>query len=180
MDITALEVLRVDELVLGPALDARGLRPRCNGDFVRSLNRPAMAFRECYEFLEVVLPFARPQETVRPKEVHVSDLHQLHGWRPEASRNKGEAYSGGDQSQCPVDLSGFVYNSYLDAARDKCIARILEPIAAWPDDERFVVEISNSHFFSLREAMIYWNGQNIGFLEENPTLEFEGVVIDNG
>ena len=32
-NFTAFEVLRVDELVLGPALDARGLRPRCNGDW---------------------------------------------------------------------------------------------------------------------------------------------------
>jgi hypothetical protein len=43
------------------------------------LKRPAMAFGELYEFLEVVLSFARPQETVRSKEVHVSHLHQLHG-----------------------------------------------------------------------------------------------------
>jgi len=52
------------------------------------LRRPTMVFGECYEFLEVVLPFAQPQKAVRSREVHVSHLHQLHGRRPEAGRNK--------------------------------------------------------------------------------------------
>jgi hypothetical protein len=73
-DITALEVF-------SPALDARLLR---RGHFLR---RPAMAFGELYEFLEVVLSFARPQKTICSKEVHVSHLHHLHAWRPEAGRN---------------------------------------------------------------------------------------------
>jgi hypothetical protein len=73
-DITALEVF-------SPALDARLLR---RGHFLR---RPAMAFGELYEFLEVVLSVARPQETICSKEIHVSHLHHLHAWRPEAGRN---------------------------------------------------------------------------------------------
>jgi hypothetical protein len=52
------------------------------------LNRPAMAFGERYKFLEVVLSFARPQETERSREVQVSHLYQFHDWRPEAGRNK--------------------------------------------------------------------------------------------
>ncbi len=56
-----------------------------SGQFLR---RPAMAFGELYEFLEVVLSFARPQEAICSKEVHVSHLHHLHAWRPEAGRNK--------------------------------------------------------------------------------------------
>jgi hypothetical protein len=74
-------------------------------------------------------------------------------------------------------LGGFIHNSYLDAARDKRIARILEPIAARPDDKRFVVKISKRHAFSLREAMIFWNGQYIWFFKDNPTREFRGAVI---
>jgi hypothetical protein len=27
--------------------------------------------------------------------------------------------------------------------------------------------------------MIFWNGQYIGFFEENPTLEFRGAVIED-
>jgi hypothetical protein len=74
------------------------------------------------------------------------------------------------QSQCSVDLCGFVYNSHLDAARDKCIARILKPISACPHDERFAVKISERHALLLRETMIFWNRQHIGLFEENPAL----------
>ena len=52
------------------------------------LTYPAMAFGELYELLKVFLSLVRPQKAVRSKKVHVSNLHQLHGWRPEASRNK--------------------------------------------------------------------------------------------
>jgi len=74
-------------------------------------------------------------------------------------------------------LGGFIHNSYLDAARDKRITRILEPIAACPDDKRFVVKIRKRHAFSLRKSMIFWNGQHIWFFEENSTREFRGAVI---
>jgi hypothetical protein len=55
-----------------------------------------------------------------------------------------------------------------------------EPIAACPHDERFAIQISERHALLLRETMIFWNGQYIGFFEENPTLEFGGIVIDDG
>jgi hypothetical protein len=143
------------------------------------LIRPAMAFGEGYEFLEVVLSFARPQEPECSREVHVSHQHLLHGWRHEAARNEGQAYSGGDESQCPIELGGFIYNSYLNAVRDKRIARVFEPIAACPDDERFVVKIGKRHAFLAYEAMIHWNGQHIGLLEENPTRKFGGAIIED-
>ena len=82
-NITALEVFGVDDLFL--VSDSRCPASTASGQF---LKRPAMAFGELYEFLEVVLSFARPQETVRSKEVHVCHVHQLHGRRPEAGRNK--------------------------------------------------------------------------------------------
>jgi hypothetical protein len=78
-NISALEAFRFDGLSRCPAAST------ASGPF---LERPAMAFGELYEFREVVLSFARPQETVRSKEVHVCHLHQLHGRRPEAGRNK--------------------------------------------------------------------------------------------
>ncbi len=39
------------------------------------------------------------------------------------------------------------------------------------------MKISKRHAFSLREAMIFWNGQYIWFFEENPTREFRCAVI---
>ena len=91
----------------------------------------------------------------------------------------GRTYTGRDESQCPVDLGGVIHNSYLEAARDKRMARVLEPIAAWPDDERLAFEISERHAFSLREAMSFGNGQQIRFFEENPGRKFRGAFIED-
>ncbi|TPV97341.1 MAG: hypothetical protein USCAAHI_03240 [Beijerinckiaceae bacterium] len=41
------------------------------------------------------------------------------------------------------------------------------------------MKLSNRHAFSLREAMIYRNGQHIGIFEQNSTLEFRGVIIED-
>jgi hypothetical protein len=38
-------------------------------------------------------------------------------------------------------------------------------LSACSDNERFVMKISKRHAFSLREAMIFWNGQHIWLLE---------------
>jgi hypothetical protein len=76
-------VLRLAGLSL--VCDSRCPWSTASGQF---LNRPAMAFGEFYECVEVVLSFTRPQKNVRSKEFHVGDLRQLHGRRPEASRNK--------------------------------------------------------------------------------------------
>src|ERR1700731_4591802 len=59
------------------------------------------------------------------------------------------------------------------------MARVLEPIAACPDDERLAFEISKRHAFSLREAMSFGNGQHIRFFEENPSRKFRGAFIED-
>ena len=69
------------------------------------LIRPAMPFGKGYEFVEVSLWFARPQEPKCSREVQVSYPHLLYGWRHEAGRNEGYPYSSGHESQCPIHLA---------------------------------------------------------------------------
>jgi|GEM_PF-7046845 len=86
--------------------------------------------------------------------------------------NKGQAYPGGDESKRPVILVGLIHNTYLYAASDKHIGYVLVKIAPRPHDERFAVKIGELHTLPPREAMVFWNSQQVGLLKKNPTREF--------
>ena len=88
-------------------------------------------------------------------------------------------YPGGDESKRPVILVGLIHNTHLYAASDKHVGYVLVKIAPRPLDERFAVKIGELHTLPPREAMVFWNSQQVGLFKKNPAREFQVVAADN-
>jgi hypothetical protein len=55
----------------------------------------------------------------------------------------------------------------------------LVKIAPRPHDDSFAVKIGELHTLPLREAMVFWNSQQVGLFKKNPPREVQVVAADN-
>ncbi len=126
-----------------------------------------------------MLALARPEQPDRSRYAQVQHRDLLDRRYLEMGGNKRQTYPGGDESKRPVILVGLIHNTHLYAASYKHVGYILVKIAPRPHDERFAVKIGELHTFPLREAMVFWNSQQVGLFEKNPAREFQAVAANN-
>ena len=94
-------------------------------------------------------------------------------------RHKRQTYPGGDKSKRPVVLVGLIDGTHPNAASDKHVGYVLEKIAPHPNDERFAVKIGDLPTLPLREAMVFWNSQQVRLFKKSPAGEAQAVAVDN-
>jgi hypothetical protein len=85
-----------------------------------------MAFGESDKFRErTVPPFARPNKADRPRNVQILDRHLLDRRNLEMAGNNGDADSGSDERERPLDVVGLRHDLYLNIPGSKCLHQIL-------------------------------------------------------